>query len=172
MLEKNCGFTGYRPSRFDFKYNEHHPDCMLLKQQLAGKIIQKCCLGVYNFFTGMAMGNDIWAAEAVLEAKRDFYNINLIAVVPFKNHIDSLMNSYVSRYENILNKCADVIYIADDYSNNAYLLRNKYIVDHCGSIIAVYDEKRNLARSGTSQTVNYSKRMGRDITYIVPGSLH
>lgn len=171
MLENNCGFTGYRPSRFTYKYDEQHPDCILLKQELSGKIIQKCCEGIYNFYTGMAMGNDIWAAEAVLEAKRDFYNINLIAVVPFKDHVSSVSESYVRRYEDILERCTDIIYIKDCYSQDSYYLRNKYIVENCGSIIAVYDDSHKFVRSGTAQTVNYAKKLGRSITYIVPKSL-
>ncbi|MBQ6569997.1 MAG: DUF1273 family protein [Clostridia bacterium] len=172
MISSNCGFTGYRPARFTYKYNEYHPDCLLLKQEISGKIIQKCCEGYYNFYTGMAMGIDIWAAEAVLAAKKDFYNINLIAVVPFKNHIDSIGDSYTRRYNDILAECSDIVYVNDVFSPNAYLMRNRYIVDNCAAIIAVYDPDRGIVRSGTAQTVNYAKKLERDITVIVPKSLY
>jgi len=164
-----CGFTGFRPGRFYYKYNEEHPECQLLKYELYGEIINKCMQGVNTFYTGMAMGIDMWAAEAVLKAKKEFfYNINLIAVIPFYQHKDTIDTIYHSRYDEILKMCTDIVYTCEEYHPSSYKIRNEYIVDHCDYMIAVYDEANPKYRSGTASTVRYAQKMNRDITFISP----
>ena len=38
MKKTSCAFTGHRPTRFSFKYDEAHPDCIELKKVLAARI--------------------------------------------------------------------------------------------------------------------------------------
>lgn len=61
-----CAFTGHRPTRFTFKYDEAHPDCIELKEMLAKQIDFLYRHGVTDFYTGCALGVDMWAGEAVL----------------------------------------------------------------------------------------------------------
>lgn len=61
-----CAFTGHRPTRFTFKYDEAHPDCIELKDMLAKQIDFLYRHGVTDFYTGCALGVDMWAGEAVL----------------------------------------------------------------------------------------------------------
>lgn len=57
-----CAFTGHRPIRFSFKYNEKHPDCLKLKAEQIGFPYQ----AMTNLYTGCALGVDMWAGEVVL----------------------------------------------------------------------------------------------------------
>ena len=45
------------------------------------------------------------------------------------------------------------------------LKRNRYMVDHSSFLLAVYN---GAARSGTGATVNYARKMGREIIVIDP----
>ena len=38
MKKTSCAFTGHRPTRFSFKYEETHPTCIELKRILAEQI--------------------------------------------------------------------------------------------------------------------------------------
>ena len=38
MIEQSCAFTGHRPTRFTFAYNENDPRCVALKAKLAEEI--------------------------------------------------------------------------------------------------------------------------------------
>lgn len=63
-----CAFTGHRPTRFTFKHDEAHPDCIELKKVLSKQIDFLYHHGVTDFYTGCALGVDMWAGEAVLSA--------------------------------------------------------------------------------------------------------
>ena len=66
-LYTSCAFTGHRPAKFPWKYDENDPQCVELKAVLARQIEKLAAAGVTDFFTGMALGVDTWAAMAVLD---------------------------------------------------------------------------------------------------------
>lgn len=41
MGKKICAFTGHRPSRFPWSYDETNQDCIALKEILTGEIIMR-----------------------------------------------------------------------------------------------------------------------------------
>ena len=49
------------------------------------------------------------------------------------------------------------------------LERNRFMVEHASTLLAVYNGVR---RSGTGATVNYARKMGREIIVIDPITLH
>ena len=55
-----CAITGHRPKSFPWKYNETDPGCVLLKEVLAGQISELVNKGVTDWFSGMALGVDIY----------------------------------------------------------------------------------------------------------------
>jgi len=82
MSVSSCAFTGHRPERFGFKYNEDDERCVKLKVLMREQISELIAGGVNEFFTGMALGVDQWAAEIVLDFKKDHPYIKLTAVLP------------------------------------------------------------------------------------------
>lgn len=50
-----CAFTGHRPTRFSFKYDEEHPDSLKLKAVLAKQIGFLHQQGVTDFYTGCGL---------------------------------------------------------------------------------------------------------------------
>jgi uncharacterized phage-like protein YoqJ len=64
-----CVFTGHRPTRFSFGYDEKNEKCIRLKLVMAQQIRALIKSGVSTFYTGMALGVDQWAAEIVLDLK-------------------------------------------------------------------------------------------------------
>ena len=83
-INKNttCCFTGHRPQKLSWGYDEDHADCLKLKAILKEQIEGMIKIGVSTFITGMALGTDIWAAEIVLELKKTHSDIQLIAAIP------------------------------------------------------------------------------------------
>ncbi|MDE6001607.1 MAG: DUF1273 domain-containing protein, partial [Clostridia bacterium] len=55
---KTCMFTGHRPQKLPFKFNEHDERCIKLKECLAALIKEKIKSGFTHFITGMALGTD------------------------------------------------------------------------------------------------------------------
>lgn len=53
---RTCCFTGHRPHKLPFGYDEEHEDCLLLKMKLVVEIETMRKNGVTNFVSGMDVG--------------------------------------------------------------------------------------------------------------------
>ena len=58
MEKKSCAFTGHRPKKLPWGYNEADSRCIALKRALAGEIVKRAEAGYTDFFSGMAQGTD------------------------------------------------------------------------------------------------------------------
>lgn len=69
-INKTCCFTGHRPQRLPFNFDEQHPVCVRLKELLRQELVRLITEEkVTGFITGMALGIDQICAELVLELK-------------------------------------------------------------------------------------------------------
>ena len=75
LRKHRCCFTGHRPEKLSLSENEVKP---LLEKAIDNAIAD----GYVTFITGMAKGTDIWAAEIVLEKKKQNDALHLICAVP------------------------------------------------------------------------------------------
>ena len=53
-----CCFTGNRPQKLSFGFNEAHTDCVRIKKSLSQKIEEAIQNGYKHFISGMALGAD------------------------------------------------------------------------------------------------------------------
>lgn len=168
MDPKICCFTGHRPQKLPFGYDEDHPDCLRLKEVLRDEILLKIQNGCTGFMTGMAMGADIWCAEIVLEFRKQFprKNITLTAVIPYKNQAASYPADYLKRHALLLQNADAAVLIGENYAPGCMQKRNRYMVDNAGCLIAVWGG----APGGTGETLRYARKKGLDIVLIHPGS--
>ena len=65
MVERCCAFTGHRPKKFPWGYDETDARCVTLKRMLSDQIATLVGAGYTDFLSGMAEGSDTWAALAV-----------------------------------------------------------------------------------------------------------
>ena len=66
MNRISCAFTGHRPSKFPWRYNEADRRCIALKSALAEQITALVEIGVRDFCSGMAEGTDCYCSQIVL----------------------------------------------------------------------------------------------------------
>ena len=156
-------FTGYRPKKLPFG-GEDSPECAALKRRLAEEIASLAERGASQFYTGMALGVDTWAAEAVLRLKEQYSGITLTALLPCRGQESKWSAPDQERYHSILSRCDKVICIGEEYSDGCMQRRNRALVDICDILVAVYDGKRG----GTHSTVEYAKKIGRKTVIIPP----
>ena len=168
MNRKACAFTGHRPGRFSFGYDEEDEKCIRLKLMLAAQISHLIESGVSIFYTGMALGTDQWCAGIVLDMKRQYPHVRLIAVLPCETQASKWSPEQRERYFNTLAACDDVITLNTRYTPQCMLERNRYMVDHAGFLLAVYD---GGVKGGTAYTVRYAKEKKREIIVIRPDTL-
>lgn len=50
----------------------------------------------------------------------------------------------------MLEACADVVVMQEEYQPSVYSHRNRYMVEHSDRVIAVYDGRKKAARCGQS----------------------
>ena len=160
-----CAFTGHRPHKFPWKDNEADPRCIALKETLAGQIAALAEDGVTEYFTGGADGTDCWAAEIVLSLREKNPALKLRCVLPHEGQADKWSDSARERYHSILKQSDSVDYVSHAYYDGCMIDRNHRLVESAGLLLAVYNGVR---RSGTGATVNYARKMGREIIVIDP----
>ena len=147
-MYENCAFTGHRILKKDFDFN------------LLDKVILNLISGgTKNFYCGMAMGFDIAAAESVLNYKKQYGDVNLIALIPCRNQEENYTKSYKNRYEKILENCSEVRILSPEYYEGCMFARDRLLVDSSDVLVCYLRRKSG----GTSYTVNYAKKRGKNI---------
>ncbi len=134
------------------------------RRKLSELILDLVENGAREFYCGMALGVDSYAAEAVLEAKELFPEISLTAVIPCSDQDKPWTNSQRRQYKEYLAMCDRIITTSDQYEDGCMLMRDRALVELCDILVAVYDGKPG----GTRYTINYAKRSGRKIIELDP----
>jgi len=165
IFDRCCAFTGHRPKKFPWGYDEADVRCVVLKKALAEQIGKLVDAGYTDFLSGMAEGTDTWAALAVLALKKENPALRLHCVLPCEGQADQWSVSARELYRSILEQADSVVYVSREYSEGCMLKRNRYLVDHAACLLAVYNGER---RGGTAMTVRYAKKMKRDIFILDP----
>ena len=165
----SCAIAGHNPQRFKFKYNEQAPLCISIKAAIAEQVKTLHSKGVNRFYVGCAVGVDTWAAEIVLELKRqaDFSGMELFCAIPFTDHTAKFTEGQKKRHQRIMSQCDRKEIISRSYSQVAYKRLNYYLIDKSQYLIAVYDQDKS-ERSGLVQTVNYAVKNNLHITCVHP----
>lgn len=165
MIERCCAFTGHRPRKFPWGYNEADARCLALKKALAEEIAKLVKAGYTDFLSGMAEGADTWAALTVLALKQENPALKLHCVLPCEGQADGWSASAREHYFSILEQADEVVHVNREYSKNCMLERNRYLVDHTACLLAVYNGEW---RGGTAMTVRYARKLGREIIILNP----
>ena len=74
-METVCTFTGHRPKKLPWGYNEGDSRCIALKKRIYDVCEAVASTGVRSFICGMAEGCDLYFAEAVLALKKTYPDI-------------------------------------------------------------------------------------------------
>ena len=160
MRRKVCAFTGHRPQKFPWGYDEADTRCMELKKMLGEQIENLIFDGYTDFLSGMAEGVDTWAALAVLALREKNPALKLHCILPCWEQADKWSASARECYRNILEQADSIVYVNRVYRKNCMLERNRFLVDHADLLLAVYNGEQ---RGGTAATVRYARKMGKKI---------
>jgi uncharacterized phage-like protein YoqJ len=168
MKEMSCAFTGHRPQKFPWRYDESDKRCTALKAALDAEIEKLIAEGIASFFSGMAEGVGQWAALSVLARRESNPAIKLNCILPWKGQADEWSQASQKRYQEILRQADAVTYVGRDYQKDCLLKRNRHLVDSAAVLLAVYNGEW---RGGTAATVRYAQKAGRKIIQIEPLTL-
>lgn len=164
-----CAFSGHRPHKFPWKNNEDDPRCIALKKILTEQIMALAEAGVTDYYSGGADGVDCWASLIVLALREKNPMLKLHCILPHEGQADKWSDSARDRYHSILEQADTVDYVSRAYYDGCMIDRNHRLVDSAALLLAV---SNGVRRSGTGATVNYARKIGREIIVIDPATLH
>ncbi len=151
-----CCFTGHRPIRLPWISNEADKRCIALKERIAIALHEIYTKGFRHFICGMAIGCDMYFAEAVLALRDDHSDVILEAAIPCDGQAERWTRNQQERYVNLIGKCDLVTYVSHVYSPDCMMRRNEYMVDHAAMLLACF----NGTSGGTMKTILYAQRKG------------
>ena len=163
---KSCAFTGYRPQKLPFGYNEEDPRCVEYKERLQQTIEELIGKGYAHFISSGMMGMDQLAAEIVVELKEKYPWIVLEMVSPFDDQAAKWPVTYRMRLAYLYGEADIVTAISHKYTKGCMFQRNRYLVDHADLVLAAYDGQPG----GTAMTCGYAEEMGVPVMRIMPKS--
>ena len=156
-------FTGYRPQKLPF-FGKDDPMYVDLMERIYWQIVTLYEHGATEFYTGMALGVDMWCAELVMKLRSGHPEVRLTAVLPCRTQEVKWGAADQEHYHDILRQCDKVLCLSETYTKDCMLNRNRALVDLCDILIAVFDGKPG----GTKFTVDYAARRGRKTIVIPP----
>lgn len=153
--------TGHRPNKL-YGYDLNDNRWIFLKEKFKQLLVENNC---HEAITGMALGVDTVFSLAVLELKKEGFNIKLHCAIPCKNYFCKWTKASISLYKDIISK-ADIVKLVSNEEYKAYLMqkRNEYMVNLADKIIVVW----NGRKGGTENCIKYANKMGKEIISIDP----
>lgn len=161
----SCCFTGHRPQKLPWGFNESQPQCKNLKKRLAVEIENAIKSGYHTFWCGMALGFDLMCAETILQLKKTYPHIKLFGALPCKNQEKLWQAAQQKRYRKILLQLDGVRCVFDEY-NGAECMheRNEFMINSSSLVIALFNGKAG----GTKKTLEYAEKQGCKIVVLAP----
>ena len=156
---QTCCFTGHRPAKLPWGSDERDPRCLALKRSILRELERLYRLGYRHFISGMALGCDLYFAEAVLELKEIYPAITLEAALPCSGQADRWSEEYRRRWQSIVDACDLETVVQEHYDRWCMLRRDRYIVDRSAAVLAAFDD----TPGGTKYTLDYAAKQQLDI---------
>ena len=140
--EHTAAFTGHR------RYDGECDDALrAVVRELYG-------WGFRVFWSGMALGFDLAAAEAVFALRGELPGLRLCCAVPFPGQADRFPEADRLRYMRILDRADEVATLAPRYEPRCYLRRDEFMVERSAAVVAWFDG----GKGGTRYTWDYARR--------------
>lgn len=167
LTNTSCAFTGHRPRKLPWRYDETDARCIELKSIISDLIAKMAASGVIDYYSGMADGADIFMSQAVLALRKDVLGLKLHCILPCDGQAEQWPTAAQERYYAILDQADTVSFVCHQYQEGCMLKRNRRLVDSAAFLLAVYNGEW---RGGTAATVRYAKKQGRGIIIVDPAT--
>ena len=154
-----CCFTGHRPAKLPWGFDERDPRCAALKQSILRELEGLYRRGWRHFISGMALGCDLYFAEAVLALKEIYPSVTLEAALPFPGQADRWPEASRARWRRIVDACDVESVVQNHYDRGCMLRRDRYMVERSSAVLAVFDD----TPGGTKYTLDHAAKKGLEI---------
>lgn len=152
---RSVAFTGHR------NYDRHPLAEPAALERTVEELYRR---GMRIFYSGMAPGFDLAAAECVLRLRARHGDVCLVAAIPCPGQADRFPAAVRMRYRRIVERADCQVVVCKENRASSYLARDRYMVDRSGLLVAFYDG----SKGGTHYTVHYARRLGREVVNLCP----
>lgn len=159
-----CCFSGHRPDKLPWGLDEADPRCAALKRSLVREIEGLYRRGFRHFISGMAMGCDLYFAEAALALRESCPGLTVEGAVPCPTQADRWPGAQRRRWRGILDRCDLETVVQQSYDRFCMLRRDRYMVDRSAAILSVFDG----TPGGTQYTLNYAMEQRLEVLLLDP----
>lgn len=111
--------------------------------------------GYRRFLCGMSWGFDLAAAEAVVELREQYTDVQLVAVEPYAWFGRLFRGDDAEQYERIKAAADEVVVVGDSGEPMDYIARNDYLVEYASAVVAWWS---GVKRGGTAYTVKQARK--------------
>ena len=159
-----CCFTGHRPDKLPWGFDEGDPRCIAIRHSMAREIEGLYRRGFRHFISGMAQGCDLYFAEAALALREQRPDLTVEGAIPCPTQADHWPEDQRGRWQNILTRCDLETVVQQNYDRLCMFRRDRYMVDRSAAILAVFDG----TSGGTQYTLNYAMEKKLEILLLDP----
>ena len=138
---KTIYVTGYRAHELGI-FNNKHPGIAVIKKALYDQLYQLCDAGLEWVVISGQLGVESWAAETVLELKKEFPNVKYSVITPFLEQEKNWNEQKQTQYMHIINN-ADFVTSVTKRPYEApwqFIEKDKFIINNTDGMLLVYDE--------------------------------
>ena len=157
---QTVAFTGHRKERILQGVGNDPRILAQIRKAVAGMVTEQYGQGYKEYYTGMANGFDMAAAEAVLQVKEEYGDIMLVAAVPFRKQPLWFDAEDQLLYTCLLERVDRVVMVSENYHKGCYLRRDEYMVRKADVIVAYWDL---VPKGGTFYTVSKALESGKPV---------
>jgi uncharacterized phage-like protein YoqJ len=162
--DQSICFTGHRPDRLGGYAPNPIQDWV--KNELEAVIIKALNGKTEYFVSGGALGVDQWAAEIVIEIKKQGKPVNLCIAKPFPSQASRWKQEARAAYEKILKESDKIIEVSEGgFAAWKMHKRNRWMVDNSKYVIAVWDNEK---KGGTWNCLEYALKKRKKVFVINP----
>ena len=153
---KSCSFTGHRTIK-----HAHEPK---IRDLLCRAVEYVYSLGARTFFAGGAVGFDTLAAKEIIRFRMSHPDVRLVLLLPCTNQDERWTAAQRSVYEFTLSSADEVVYLAEEYTDDCMRRRNEALVRE-GDVLIAYVGN---SRSGAAQTARMGEKAGKKVYNLYP----
>lgn len=110
--------------------------------------------GYRRFFSGCALGFDLFASERVAALRARHGDVRLLLAIPCPDQTRGWKDAELRRYERVLCLADEMRVISRHYYQGCMMVRNRYMVDRSALCLCYL----NKQKGGTMSTVAYAAR--------------
>ena len=151
--QRTVAFTGHRSYRA-----QADDELRAVVRDLVGQ-------GFTRFLCGMAWGFDLAAGSVVAQLKREYPQIELVAVEPYEGFRSLFRGEDGELYDRVLTAASERVVVGDEEGAVAYMRRNDYLVDNASVVVAWCDGR---GRGGTTYTVERARKSRVEVINLYP----